>query len=109
MRCPNCKEWVEDIEIEVEAEAEWDNFSDDSDNDRMPSSNGFSSCDIHVIWPEFDNYPWKWLWDNSAILEEVHSLRNKSLLIIVKTTSIHGFCYLGLSVEDGKIYRPIYR
>ena len=41
MPCPNCKGSIENIELEVRAEGEWDNHSDDSDNDRDPSCNGF--------------------------------------------------------------------
>ena len=34
---------------------------------------------------------------------------NISLLIIAKTKMNRGHCYLGLSLEDKIIYRPIYR
>lgn len=107
MPCPNCKGRIENIEIEVRAEGEWDNFSDDSDNDRDPSCNGFFECTIKVLWPEFDNDPLaRWAFSPLG-LEEVQTLKNKSLLMIVKTRMNGGHCYLGLSLEDNRIYRLV--
>ena len=108
MPCPNCKGWIENIELEVHAKCEWDNHSDDSDNDGEPSCNGFFDCTIKVLWPEFDNDPLaRWAFSPLG-LEEVQTLKNKSLLMIVKTRMNGGHCYLGLSLEDNRIYRPIY-
>ena len=75
----------------------------------MPSSNEFSDCAIRVLWPEFDNDPLARSAFLLPSLEETQTLKNKSLLMIAKTRSLQGHCYLGLSLEDKKIYRPIYR
>ena len=106
MPCPNCKGCIEKIELRVQGE--WDNHSDDSDNDREPSCNGFFDCTIYVRWPEFDTDPLARLAFSPLGLEEVQTLKNKSLLMIVKTRMNGGHCYLGLSLEDKKMYRPIF-
>merc|ERR1712110_359870 len=83
-------------------EEEWDYHME---SEKMPELLGFGSF---VIVDNYDPLELD-IRDQLGLLNENDAFSNKSLLIVVKTRSISGFCYIGLNLEEGRFYRPICR
>ena len=123
MFCTNCKDVYitdeygsSDMELEVEGPSPR-GFGLDSDSDQSDQHNnddvsvklidGHIDTDLLEGCKSLPEFVKKVRAKEAKMLYEENC--SKSLLIIAKTRMNKGHCYIGFSVEDKKLYRPIYR
>ena len=110
MACPNCEEIIEQIELLVSGFPEDSKIFENCDTFSLPV---FTSCEIHGVVPnssqpltfmEISFHPL-----NTFTSSKLKKETNISLLIIARTKSYNGDCFMGFSLEHKGFYRPIYK
>ena len=100
--CPNCKR-EDTIEAVLPVVGIDGDFDMHYDREKVPEFWGFEGWELR-------NYdPSEFKINHEGLVKDTTSSANKSLLVVVKTRMLKGFCCIGLNLEDQRFYRPIYR
>ena len=110
MVCPNCKETIEGVELLVSGFVEDRKIFENCDSFSLPV---FTSCVIHGVVSN-SSQPLTFMEISFNTLNNFTSSKlkketNISLLIIARTKSYNGDCFMGFSLEHKGFYRPIYK
>ena len=100
LECPNCKN---EIETYLTVQGIHEIWEMNTDSEKMPEFMGFED----FIFVHYD--PLEVKISSRNLLVEDPTITNLSLLIVVKTRMNKGFCCIGLNLEEGRFYRPIYQ
>ena len=100
IECPHCQQPIQDIKVEVAADAVWDNHLND---ERMPQFVGFARILQVYVLNKLDSV------FERVDIRKLIEVEEKSLIIICKSKMNGGFCYIGFSTDEDRLYRPIYR
>ena len=96
LACPNCKrEDMIEAELPVVGEVgHAQGFDMHYDSEKMPEFMGFEGWELRNYDPSEVKINYE------GLVKDTTASANKSLLVVVKTRMLKGFCCIGLNLED---------